>query len=387
VSFATDVAAEMIYPLLPALLRSFGTASIWLGAMEGIAEALSAIVKWRIGPVVDRARRKKPLIVFGYLLATLSRPLVAFATMGAHVIVLRSLDRIGKGVRGVPRDALLAESVPKESLATAFAYHRMMDNAGSVFGPIVAFVLLRGLMLDTRTVILLALVPGLVSVGVLLFGVKEEDASADAEVAEAGTPDVAPPLAAVLPPELRRYLLVLALFTLGSSADSFLLLRAVEIGVPEVWVPLMWLALSFAKAASNLPGGWLADRLGRRPTLAAAWLFYAAFYAAAAHITSPLLFAATVIAYGAYYGLAEGSERALVVEHAPPGLRGRALGAMHAITGIAVLPANLLFGALYARDVTLAFGVSAACAAAAAVLLLAIVKDPRPHEQSATLPS
>jgi MFS family permease len=388
VSLFTDVASDMVYPLLPALLRNFGAAPIWLGAMEGIAEAASAVVKWRIGPVVDRAPKKKPLILAGYALATFARPLIAFASLGLHVVVLRALDRIGKGMRGVPRDTLIAESVPKETLATAFAFHRMMDNAGSVVGPIVAFALLRALELPLRVVIMLAVVPGLVSCLLVMFAVKEPGppTAADADAAASADRD-ARVAAPALPRHVKGYLAVLALFTLGASADSFLLLRAVEIGMSEAWAPLLWLALGGAKALSNMPGGWLADRFGRRRTLVFAWLLYAGFYAAAPHVTTPLAFGVLVIGYGLYYGLAEGSERALLAEQAPPSMRGRAFGAMHAVTGLAVLPANLLFGALYAKHVALAFGVSAACAAAAAMLLLVVVKEHQPPPRSATLSS
>ncbi|MBX3191441.1 MAG: MFS transporter [Labilithrix sp.] len=379
VSFFTDASSEMIYPLLPALLKSFGAAPIWLGAMEGVAEAVSAFMKWRIGPVVDRAPRKKPIIVAGYALANLCRPLIAFTTAGLHVVFLRSLDRIGKGIRGVPRDALLAESVPAKSLATAFAFHRMMDNAGSVLGPILAFALLRALELPLRVVILLSIVPGLLSLAVLVLGVEEPAAPRDDAPA---APREAAPVA--FAPALRRYLFVLTLFTFGASADSFLLLRALDLHFPEAWLPLLWLTLAAAKAASNMPGGWLADRFGRRRTLVVAWLLYAAFYAAMPHVSSPMLFAALVVGYGAYYGLAEGTERAILVEHAPVAIRGRAFAAMHALTGFAVLPANLIFGFLYTRDVKLAFTVSAACAALAAVLMVALVGPPRP-EKNATL--
>lgn len=385
VSFFTDIAAEMIYPLIPAILRSFGTAAIWLGVMEGIAEAASALVKWRIGPVVDRSPRRKPLILAGYALATVARPLIAFASMGLHVVVLRSLDRIGKGVRGVPRDALVADSVPRENLATAFAFHRMMDNAGSVLGPIVAFALLRMMELPVRVVILAAIVPGLISVLVLVVGVKEGGEKRDekGERERVGRERVEGEGGGGggggekrLPAELRTYLLVLGIFTLGSSADSFLLLRAPEVGVPVEWVPMLWLSLSLAKTAANMPGGWLADRIGYKKTLAIGWLLYAAFYGALPFVTTPVPFAIVVVAYGAYYGLAEGSERALLTALAPPDMKGRAFGAMHAITGIAVLPANLLFGFLYRKDVTLAFGTSAAFAGAAALLLALIVKKP-----------
>lgn len=386
VSLFTDVASDMVYPLLPALLRSFGAAPIWLGAMEGIAEAASALVKWRIGPVVDRAPKKKPLILAGYALATFARPLIAFATMGLQVVLLRALDRVGKGVRGVPRDTLIAESVPKEALATAFAFHRMMDNAGSVVGPIVAFALLRALELPIRVVIMLAVLPGVVSCLLVMFAVKEDEAKREAPEHER-TAAAAAEEHERLPRDVKRYLAVLALFTLGASADSFLLLRAVELGMSEAWAPLLWLALGGAKALSNLPGGWLADRFGRKRTLVIAWLLYACFYAAAPLVSTPLPFALLVVAYGAYYGLAEGSERALLAEQAPASMRGRAFGAMHAVTGLAVLPANLLFGALYAKHVALAFGASAACAAAAAVLLVVLVKEHQLPPRSATLSS
>lgn len=353
----------MIYPLLPALLKSFGAASVWLGAMEGIAEAASAVVKYRMGPVTDHAERKKPLVVAGYALATVVRPLMAFAWSGWHIVFLRALDRIGKGVRGVPRDALIAEAVAKEDLATAYSFHRAMDNAGSVLGPILAFSLLRFADLPLRVVIMLAIVPGLVSLATLVFGVRDPGRPVDVEPHAAN--DSAP-----LTPAVKQYLVVLAVFTLGSSADSFLLLRAVDLGMAEEWTPILWLALSASKGASNVPGGRLADRFGRTRTLMLAWVLYAVFYALAAFAERPLVFAAIVVAYGAYYGLAEGTEKAILAERAPPEARGRAFAAMHALTGFAVLPANLLFGFLYRVDARLAFGTSAGMAAIAAMLLV-----------------
>jgi MFS family permease len=363
VSFFTDAASEMIYPLLPALLKSFGAASVWLGAMEGVAEAVSAVVKHRMGPITDRAERKKPLVVAGYALATIVRPLIAFAWSGWHVVFLRALDRVGKGVRGVPRDALIAEAVAKEDLATAYSFHRALDNAGSVLGPILAFALLRFADLEVRVVIMLAIVPGLVSLATLIFGVR--DPGRPPEIAAPAERAASVPL----PRPVKEYLTVLAIFTLGSSADSFLLLRAVDLGMAEEWTPILWLALSASKAAANIPGGRLADRFGRVPALTVAWILYAVFYASLAFATRPLVFAAIVVAYGAYYGIAEGTEKAILAERAPPEARGRAFAAMHALTGFAVLPANLLFGLLYRIDARIAFGTSAGCAAIAAVLL------------------
>jgi MFS family permease len=368
VSFFTDASSEMIYPLLPALLKSLGAAPIWLGAMEGIAEATSALIKWRIGPVVDRAPRKKPLVMAGYGLATAVRPILALASAGWHVVLLRSLDRVGKGMRGVPRDVLVTEAVSEQgALATAFSFHRMMDNAGSVLGPILAFGLLRGLEISTRAVIALAVVPGALAMATLAFGVHEPTARPEPKKNDVGG------AAPRLPKPLLRYLAILSLFTLGSSADSFLLLRALDLGMAATWTPILWVALSGAKSLSNMPGGWIGDRFGRQRTLAIAWLCYALFYAVAAFVDSPHVFALLVVVYGGYYGLAEGSERAIVSELSPKEARGRAFGAMHAITGVSVLPANLLFGLLYAHEPALAFLLSAGCAGVAAIVLMVVL--------------
>ncbi len=377
VSFFTDAASEMIYPLLPALLRSFGGASVWLGAMEGTAEAVSAAVKWRMGNVTDRAARKKPLVVSGYAIATFARPLLAFTFAAWQVVLLRTLDRIGKGVRGVPRDALIAESTPSASYAASFALHRAMDNAGSVLGPLLAFVLLALVHVPVRWVIGLALFPGLVSLSVLMLGVHEPPPAVLAEREHVRGGPSSP-----LPKVVRRYLMVLALFTLGSSADSFLLLRMIDLGLPERFTPIVWLALSGAKALSNVPGGRLADRVGREKTLVAAWSFYAVVYASFAWVARAELFVALVLAYGAYYGLAEGPERAILAAHTPVSMRGRAFAAMHAVTGVAVLPANLAFGLLYRRSPPLAFASSAACALCAAALLFLVVVRPSKVESS-----
>jgi MFS family permease len=245
-----------------------------------------------------------------------------------------------------------------------------MDNAGSVLGPILAFVLLRALELPLRTVILLAVVPGIVSISVLVLGVREpprEVAHVHGEHRDA----------AALPRPVRRYLAVLALFTLGSSADSFLLLRAVDLGMPEAWTPLLWLALSASKAVSNVPGGRLADRFGRRSVLALAWMFYALAYGVLGFVRDMRFFAGLVVVYGIYYGLSEGTEKALLAQHAPVAVRGRAFAAMHALTGIAVLPANLLFGALYRIEPALAFGTSAGVAFVGALLLVLAIPETR----------
>jgi MFS family permease len=240
----------------------------------------------------------------------------------------------------------------------------MMDNAGAVAGALLAFALTRVLELPLRVVIGLAIVPGLLALGTLVLRVSEPDAP---PAPAAGAPE---PGEERVPfrPALRAYLGLVALFTLGASADSFLLLRIADLGLPGSWLPIVWLTLNASKSVTNVPGGRLADRIGRARTLTIAWLVYAAAYVAFPLTRSIALTWGLIVAYGAYYGLAEGAEKAIVVDLAPKEARGRALGMFHAITGIAILPANAIFGALYGTNhAHLAFATSAACAALAAI--------------------
>jgi len=365
VSFFTDASSDMIYPLLPAFLVSLGAGAGALGWVEGVAEATSALVKVLAGRLSDRAPARKPFVVAGYGLATVVRPLLSLVTAPWQVVLVRATDRVGKGLRSAPRDAIVAVAVEASHRGAAYGFHRMMDNLGAVLGPLLAFVLARGLGLSPRAIFACAIVPGLCSMAVLVLGVRETPREAAAEEVAGSTASPREKLA----PAVKSYLIVVAIFTLGASADSFLLLRLLDLGLPVAWAPVAWLTLNASKAATNIPGGRLSDRIGRRKTLAIAWLVYGAAYAAFPLTSSVELTWALIVAYGVYYGLAEGGEKAILADLAPVDQRGRAFGALHAITGVAVLPANALFGFLYERSPSYAFGVGAACALLAAGLL------------------
>lgn len=369
VSLFTDVATEMVYPLLPIFLQSIGAGAQALGWMEGIAESVSAAVKWFAGRSSD-ARARKPFVLAGYALATAVRPLLAVSTSAWHVIVIRTTDRIGKGIRSAPRDALVAHSVPPERRGHAFGFHNMMDNVGAAVGPLLAFALVRGLGWPLRTVFGLTLLPGLLAVAVIVWGVKEPEVTyGHARQTVRATENAR----LALPGKLRAYLMLVALFTLGASADSFLMLRMSDLGLAAGWIPVAWISLNASKALLNIPGGKVSDRFGRRRTQVAGWVVYAGVYALFPVCRSVALTWALLVVYGAYYGLTEGGEKALVADLAPSELRGRGFGALHAVTGLAVLPANAVFGALYAHHVELAFWMSAGCAFAAAVGLALFV--------------
>ena len=365
VSLFTDVATEMSYPLLPAFLATMGAAGVWLGWVEGVAESVGAFVKYAAGASSDRRPARKPFVVFGYTLSTLVRPLLALVTAPWQVVGLRTADRVGKGLRSAPRDALLAASAAPEARALAFGFHQMMDNIGAVFGPLAAFTLLRIAHASLREIFALAIVPGLVAVAVLVVGVKEPDAAPAKRKKDAGGH-------APLDPNVKRYLVAIGIFSLGASSDSFLLLRLNRQHLDAAFLPIAWLTLNAVKALTNVAGGRLADRVGRRAVTLGGWALYAVAYAILPLAHTYVATWVIMLGYGFYYGLTEGAERALLTDLAPQEQRGRAFGALHAITGAAVLPANAIFGMIFDTHPNVAFLIGASFAALGAVALLSV---------------
>ena len=370
VSLLTDVSSEMIAPLLPIFLSAtLGASASAVGAIEGAAESTAALLKLASGWWSDRLPRRKPLVVGGYLLASVARPLVAFAGSAAQVLAVRLTDRVGKGIRTAPRDALLAASVPAAVRGRAFGFHRAADHLGAVIGPLIAFALLGVGGLSLRTVFWLAAIPAALSVLVLVVGVRE----AAVERPTPGPGDVAHVAPAPVARRLAPLLGGVLLFTLGNSTDAFLVLRATQLGVPVALVPILWAMLHVVKSAASTPGGALSDRIGRRPTIVAGWLLYAAVYAGFAAASRTWHVWALVAVYGLHFGLTEGAEKALVAELVPPQARGTAFGWYHLTVGLAAFPASLLFGAVWDRHgAGAAFLVGGGLALAAALWLAAL---------------
>jgi MFS family permease len=365
VSLLTDVSSEMIYPLLPVFLTTvLGASPSFIGAIEGAAESTAALLKLASGWWSDRVRKRKPLVVLGYGIATLMRPLVALAQSASHVLLIRVADRVGKGIRNAPRDALIADSVDPSIRGKAFGFHRAADHAGGVLGPLIAFGLLTWHLAEIRTVFLLAAIPGVLSFIVLVTFVREIPRPATAPAS--GGPDLTQPLGA----RFWRVLGVVFLFTLGNSTDAFLLLRANQLGVPVALAPILWAALHVVKSVSSTPGGALSDRIGRRPTLIMGWSLYAAVYLGFAHATDAWQAWALFGVYGVFFGLTEGAERALMADLVLPERRGTAFGWYNLAIGLGALPASLLFGYVWDHaGARAAFVMGAGFALAAAVAL------------------
>lgn len=337
-SFLTDVSAEMIFPLIPAFLATLSaTPAVALGWIEGVAEATASTLKIAAGQLADRAKRKKPLVLFGYGVSSFARPLIALAPSWPVVLAVRFLDRFGKGVRTAPRDTLISASISPDRRGSAFGLHRAFDNAGAVLGPLLAALLMGSFGLGFRGVFAWAAVPAVLSLVVLFVGVAEKPVDLP--------PEKAP--ATALTPELKRAIAVMTLFTLSASTDAFLLLKAKEVGVTAAALPLVWALFNGVRAAATFPGGWLSDRFGRRPLLFGAWALYTVAYAGFAFAETPLAFVLVLCAYSIQGALAEGPERALVADLALKGGHGRAFGWFHGATGFAALVASVTFGFLW----------------------------------------
>jgi MFS family permease len=371
-SFFTDVGSEMIFPLLPAFLVTLGAGAAFLGLVEGAADALSSLLKLASGELVDRSERKKPLVLLGYGIAGLVRPLAAFATAPWHVLGIRLTDRVGKGIRSAPRDVLLAAAAPPDQVGRAFGLHRAMDHAGAVVGPLLAAALL-GLGLSMREVFLAAVVPGALAMVALVL-VREPGATSRVTAA------VEAPIPARgrrLPPPLRRFLVALGLFALGNASDAFLLLRARELGVAAATLPLLWAAFHVVKLVSSWLGGAWADRVPRTRLVVLGWCVYAVTYVGFALARDPWHVWALFLLYGTFFGLTEPAEKALVKDLAPPEVRGRAFGAYHFVVGASALPAGLLTGWLWQTfGARMSLQVGATLAAAAAITLVLARIDP-----------
>ena len=372
ISFINDSASEMLYPLMPLYLATVLMAGPKaLGIIEGIAEATSSIFKLVSGVIVDRTKKAKPWIVLGYALAGFGRPLIAIANSWLWVLAIRFTDRMGRGLRSSPRDALLAESVPENQRGITYGLHRSMDNAGAVVGPLLAaFFLSIGIPL--KDIFLWAIIPAIITVS-LAFCIHEPHKESNTKAFKFSWSLKG------MPNQFKRYLFVAGLFALGNSSDMFLLLRAREIGVPQEQIPLLWAAVSLITTVFGTPLSALSDKFGRKSFILIAWAAFAFFYIA---MGMPGISIFQILILFAIYGLfkaaTEGVEKALVADMAPKGLTGTAFGWFNLVTGIALLPASFIFGWLYESiDPFYAFIFSGSCAAIAAILMIIWVNQPR----------
>lgn len=425
VSLFTDAASEMIYPLVPVYVTALGSGAVVLGIIEGVAESTAALVKLLSGILSDKLGKRKVLVLIGYGISSLIRPLTGLVNAAWQIIVIRMADRIGKGIRTAPRDALVASSVDESIRGKSFGFHRAMDHTGAVIGPVLAIVTL--LLIFTisdinepltalRWTFLAALVPGLLAVVTIIFFVKETPSS------KQGGKSFIPSLKD-FDQNFRNYLLIMILFTLGNSSDAFLLFRVEEairrsgavtefvnnnpilsrvvsgFGDPQVrdeminilFLPLVWAFFHIIKAVFSIPLGALSDRIGRKRVINTGWAIYAfVYFSFALLIFLPagvqVLFTFILFAvYALFYAFTEGAEKAFVADLVSGERTGTAYGLFNFAIGLGALPASILFGFLYSSfnriipgyGGTVAFSFGAIIALSAMILLRFKVKEPR----------
>jgi len=375
-SFFTDFSTEMIYPLLPRFLtHTLKATPLVLGLVEGVAESTASLLKLLSGHWSDRFHKRKPLVVGGYVISGIW-PLIALAPTWPFVLLLRFLNRVGKGVRTSPRDALIADWTDPEERGRAFGFQRALDHAGAMVGPLAAYFLLRGLGFSLREVFLFALLPTVVVFAVLLWAVTDKPG----EAAPVGPQDPKEGLASSwsrMGGSFRMYLFSLFVFTLGNSTDAFLLLKLDMAGVGEGGVLLLWSAHHFVKSICTYWGGKVSDKIGRRTMVLAGWGVYALVYLAFSVVTDQAALIAVFLSYGIYFGLTEPVEKAWVADMAPKDIRGAAFGWYHLTVGLAALPASLLFGWIYMTYSPSCAFLTGACLAGCAAVLLMRVGDER----------
>ena len=376
VSLLTDAATEAVYPLLPVFITQvLGGPPVALGIVEGAADATSSALKVVSGRWSDRIGARKPIVLLGYALSSLVRPFIAITSTWTHVFVIRVVDRVGKGLRGAPRDAMLASLAPPGQRGRVFGYHWAMDHAGAAVGPLLASVFLYFSPDNYRLLFALTIIPGVLAILTLTRvpevidkpeALPRQDASGKDLSSSDRTSAGDGPLGPSIPKPLKKYLWIFAVFTLGNSSDAFLLLQLSHAGVPLMGLTLLWSAQHAIKALMTMRGGMLSDRLGRRTLIISGWIIYAIVYAGFAFSETVHALVGWFLLYSTYAAAVEGSEKALVADLTPESLRATAYGWHSAVQGFGALAAGVFFGLLWQW-----FGAPAAFLAGASLALLA----------------
>jgi MFS family permease len=366
VSFLNDLASEMVYPLLPALVTAgLGGSALALGALDGIAEAVAAGAKLAAGRLADTVRRRRPLVVWGYAVAAIARPAMAQATAAWHVIALRSADRAGKGMRNPPRDAVIADASAPEIRGRAFGFHRAMDHAGAVAGPLIAWIMLSAAGMTPPQVIAWSIVPGALAVALVAWTTRQLGRTGS-NGAGASDLQLGDDEKTQQQPGSRALLGLILLFALARFPETLLLLRVQDLGIAVTLVPALWGALHVVRSSGSYAGGWLSDRIGPRLAMLLGWVSYATLCFGLAAATGPLMATVWFLGLGVVAILTESPERAVVAGYTAH-RRGTRFGIYHAAVGVAGLLGGLAFGAIY-----MAAGAASALVVSGAVTLVVV---------------
>ncbi len=353
VSMLNDIATEMVTPIIPILLATvMQSGPVVLGLVEGVANAVACVVQIWAGRFSDaRGGQRKPLAVSGYLVSNAVRPMLGFALVWWHVVLIRALDRVGKGIRNAPRDALIVDLAPANMRARAFGIHRAFDNLGAVGGALLGALIISTFSADLKQMLLISAIPGLLCVALLAFGVR------DVKKSIPPTPMNLSLRWSEVPHHARGYLLTVMMFTFARTAELFIVLRAHELGASTVHALLLWAALNFVKIFANYAAGVWADRYGRFSMLIPGWLLHSVAMLGFCFVSTLASLWVAAMLFGVAMSISEGVERAVMGDFADETSRGTLFGWYYALVGIASIPAGLILGLLWQT-----FGATAAYA-------------------------
>lgn len=406
VSFFNDFASEMIYPLIPVFINSvLGLSAAFIGIIEGIAETTNSLIKLFSGYFSDKFNKRKAFVIAGYTISNLLRPLIGIVSSWGGLLFLRFSDRVGKGIRTAPRDALIGDCAPAHRRGFAFGFHRSMDHLGAVVGSLVASLILYVFLLDIRKVFLLSIIPGIIAILIIIFGVKEvtrkingQKKGLNTNATKGGNSDTIKDGKIekksvlnfrefkTLGGRFSYFLSILVIFALGNSTDAFLLLRASDLGIKTAAIPLIWAVHHISKAVFSTLGGHISDKVGRKTMIICGWIVYFLTYFGFAFANVPYMIWVLFVFYGLFFGFTEGVEKAFVCDMVPKENLGTAYGFYNLAIGISALPASLIFGFVWKVFSFKAAFIMGACIAAVALIMLLFLKTGNFERKSCEIP-
>ena len=406
VSFFNDFASEMIYPLIPVFINSvLGLGAAFIGIIEGIAETTNSLIKLFSGYFSDKFNKRKAFVIAGYTISNLLRPLIGIVSSWGGLLFLRFSDRVGKGIRTAPRDALIGDCAPVQRRGFAFGFHRSMDHLGAVVGSLVASLILYVFLLDIRKVFLLSIIPGIIAILIIIFGVKEVTRKINGQKKSLGTNAIKGENSdtkkdgkivkksilnfrefKTLGGRFSYFLSILVIFALGNSTDAFLLLRASDLGIKTAAIPLLWAVHHISKAIFSTLGGHISDKLGRKTMIICGWVVYFLTYFGFAFANVPYMIWVLFVFYGLFFGFTEGVEKAFVCDMVPKDNLGTAYGFYNLAIGLSALPASLIFGFVWKVFSFKAAFIMGACIAAVALIMLLFLKTGNFERKSYEIP-
>ncbi|MBE3138285.1 MAG: MFS transporter [Actinobacteria bacterium] len=406
VSFFNDFASEMIYPLIPVFINSvLGLGAAFIGIIEGIAETTNSLIKLFSGYFSDKFNKRKAFVIAGYTISNLLRPLIGIVSSWGGLLFLRFSDRVGKGIRTAPRDALIGDCAPAQRRGFAFGFHRSMDHLGAVVGSLVASLILYVFLLDIRKVFLLSIIPGIIAILIIIFGVKEVTRKINGQKKSLGTNAIKGENSdtkkdgkivkksilnfrefKTLGGRFSYFLSILVIFALGNSTDAFLLLRASDLGIKTAAIPLLWAVHHISKAIFSTLGGHISDKLGRKTMIICGWVVYFLTYFGFAFANVPYMIWVLFVFYGLFFGFTEGVEKAFVCDMVPKDNLGTAYGFYNLAIGLSALPASLIFGFVWKVFSFKAAFIMGACIAAVALIMLLFLKTGNFERKSYEIP-